>query len=552
MSRATNERVTQSVAREVCQRTQSRAMLAGSIASLGSHYVIGLNAQNCVTGESLAQEEAEASRKEDVLKALEQATTNLREKLGEALPSVQKFDVPIEQATTLSFDALKAYSMGTKLKAEKGDIEAIPMFKRAIELDPGFALAYGALGRSYANLGEDSLAATNVQKAFDLRERVSAREKLRISSYYYHLVKQDLEKSVETNELWTREYPQDELAHRGLGATYSALGQHEKAVAEHREEVRLNPTDSIGSGDLIADYIPLNRLEEAKAEYQRAIGLHLEHPFLHINRYMIAFLENDTAEMERQAAWGLKANREEGRFLSLVASTEEYYGHLRKGLELTLRAVESAKRNDEKEAAANDEIATAWTEADYGNSERARQGVVAALSMSSSPDVQRTAALVLAIAGDSARALGMAEGLTKLMPTATLNRDYWVPTIRAANELHRNNPNKALEFLQVTSPYEFSDAGLLYAVYLRGQAKLLLRQGGEAAVDFREILDHTGLVGNSDQGALARIGLARAYALSGDTAKARIAYQDFFLLWKDADPDIPILREAKSEYGNLQ
>ena len=413
MSRGTNERVTQSVAREVCQRTQGRALLIGSIASLGSHYVIGLNAQNCVTGESLAQEEVEASRKEDVLKALDQATTKLREKLGEALPSVQKFDVPIEQATTLSLDALKAYSMGMKLKAEKGDVEAIPMFKRAIELDPSFAIAYGALGRSYANLGEADLAATNIQKAFELRERVSAREKLRISSYYYSIVKEDLEKAQETNELWAQEYPQDELAHRGLGATYAALGQNEKSVAECREELRLNPNDNVGYGNLVASYIALNRPDEAKAEYQQALARHLEHPFLHINRYTIAFLENDTAEMERQAAWGEGKPGVEGSFLSLAAGTEAYYGHLNKGRELTRRAVESAQRNDEKESAANYEIGTASAEADYGNSERARQGVAAALSLSSSRDVQPLAALVLAVAGDAPRAQAMAEDVAK-------------------------------------------------------------------------------------------------------------------------------------------
>jgi serine/threonine protein kinase/tetratricopeptide (TPR) repeat protein len=552
MSRPANERVTQNVAREICQRTQSRALLAGSIAPLGSHYVIGLNAENCVTGDSLAQEEAEASRKEDVLKALDLATTKLREKLGEALPSVQKFDVPAEQATTPSLDALKAFSMAMKLKAEKGDVEAIPMFKRAIELDPSFALAYGALGRAYANLGEDGLAATNIQKAFELSDRVSAREKLRISSYYYYVVKENMEKSVEIHELWAQEYPQDELARRGLGATYSAMGQGEKAAAEFREELRLNPIDNIGYGNLISEYISLNRLDEAKAEYQQAVARHVEHPYMHSNRYMVAFLENDTAEMARQVAWGEGKPGIEDTFLSLMSSTEEYYGRMDKGRELAQRAVESAKRNDEKETAASHEIVAAQAEADYGNSERARQGVAAALSLSSSPDVLPGAALALAIAGDSARAQAIAEDLTKHMPESTLDREYWVPAIRAAIELHRNNPAKALEFLQATSPYEFSNSCALYALYLRGQAKMLLSQGKDAAADFQEILDHKGLVGNGDQGALARLGLARSYAMSKDPVRARSAYQDFFTLWKDADPDVPILRAAKSEYAKLQ
>jgi eukaryotic-like serine/threonine-protein kinase len=552
MSRPASERVTQNVAREICQRTQSRALLVGSIAPLGSHYVIGLNAQNCVTGDSVAQEEAEASRKEDVLKALDQATTTLREKLGEALPSVQKFDVPTEQATTPSLDALKAFSMAMKLKAEKGDVEAIPMFKRAIELDPSFALAYGALGRAYANLGEDGLAATNIEKAFELSDRVSAHEKLRISSYYYYVVKENMEKSVEIHELWTQEYPQDELARRGLGATYSAMGQSEKAAAEFREELRLNPMDNIGYGNLISEYISLNRLDEAKAEYQQAVARHVEHPYMHSNRYVVAFLENDTAEMARQVAWGEGKPGIEDTFLSLMSSTEEYYGRMNKGRELAQRAVESAKRNDEKETAASHEIVAAQAEADYGNSERARQGVAAALSLSSSPDVLPGAALALAIAGDSARAQAIAEDLTKHMPESTLDREYWVPAIRAAIELHRNNPAKALEFLQATSPYEFSNSCALYAVYLRGQARLLLSQGKDAAADFQEILTHRGLVGNGDQGALAHLGHARAYAMSNDPVGARTAYQDFFTLWKDADPEVPILRVAKSEYAKLQ
>jgi tetratricopeptide (TPR) repeat protein len=347
MGRAGNERVTQSVAREVCQRTQSRAVLVGSIASLGSHYVIGLNAQNCFTGGSLAQEEVEASRKEDILKMLGQATTKVREELGETLPSVHKFDVPIEQATTLSFDALKAYSLGQKLRAEKGDVEAIPMFKRAIELDPSFALAYGALGRAYQNRRETELAAANIQKAFELRDRVSARERLRISAYYYSVVEEGDEKALEAHVLWAQEYPQDELAHRGLANTYVGLGQYEKSVAENREELRLNPNDLLGYYNLINSYISLNRLDEAKAEYQQALGHHLEDSDLHHLRYKVAFLENDTAEMERQLAWGEGKPGVEAEFLDMAATTEKYKGRLNKARELTRRSVDSALRNDE-------------------------------------------------------------------------------------------------------------------------------------------------------------------------------------------------------------
>ena len=552
MGRTSNERLTQAVAREVCLRTQSRAVLLGSIASLGSQYVIGLNAQNCVTGESLAQEEAEASRKEDVLKALDQATTKVREKLGEALPSVQKFDVPIEQATTLSLDALKAYSMGAKVRAIQGDVEAVPLLKRAIELDPTFALAYGALGRAYANMGERELASTNIQKAFELRDRVSAKEKLRISAYYYAIVEENWEKALETHLLWVQEYPQDELAHRGLADNYAVLGQDERAIPECQKELELSPNDNIAFVNMIGSYISLNRLDEAKAAYDQALSRNLAHRDFHYSRYDIAFLENDTAEMDRQMAWATGRVGAEAGLLSLAGLTEMYHGRLSKGRELTRRAVDSAQRGDERESAANYEMGAAWEEADYGNVEQARQDIAAALALSSGRDLQTTAAVIFAVAGDSARAQTMADDLSKRAPTATFIQRYWIPSIRAVIEMHRNNPAKALDLLQPTSAYEFSSTGGLYAVYLRGQAKLQLHQGKEAAADFQEILDHRGLIRNGDLGVLARLGMGRAYALSGDGGKARSAYQDFLALWKDADPDIPLLKQAKAEYAKLQ
>jgi serine/threonine protein kinase/tetratricopeptide (TPR) repeat protein len=552
MGRSPDERITPEIARDLCQRVGSKAYLSGAIAGLGSQYVIALNLVNCQTGDFLAQEQVTATGKEEVLKALDEAARELRSKVGESLSSVEKFDVPIAQATTPSLDALKAYSLGMKIRDEKGYFEAIPFFKRAIERDPNFAAAYVSLGSCYGNLGESGPSSEYLRKAFELRERASEREKLRISNIYFFDVG-EMEKALESAQLWVREYPRDKLAHHDLGDTYGELGQYESAISEYQNVLRLDPDDGGAYSVLIFTYTNLNRFREAKDAYQRALARNLNNPGLHLARYFIAFLENDVAEMDRQMAWAIGKPGVEDEFLIGAAAKEVYFGRMGKGRELTRRAVDSALRNGKKEVAAEYEVGLAWTEADYGNRERARRAALTALAERANRDLQCSAGITLARAGDSARAQAVGDDLAKrfLLDTLRIN-GYWLPTIRAAVELNRNNPARAIEILKVTSTIELFREGALYAAYLRGLAYLLQHQGSEGMVEFQKLLDHRGLVGYSSNGALARLGLARAYVMQGDTAKARIAYNDFLTLWKDADPDIPVLKQAKAEYAKLQ
>jgi eukaryotic-like serine/threonine-protein kinase len=551
MGRSPAERLTPDLARDLCQRVGSKAYLTGVIAGLGSQYVIGLNLVNCQTGDSLAQEQVTASGKEQVLKALEDAAQGLRGKAGESLSSVQKFDVPIEQASTPSLEALKAYSMGMKIRSDQGYAEAIPFFKRAIERDPNFTSAYASLGSCYGNIGELDVGRDYIRKAYELSDRASERERLRIS-HIYRYDTGELEKALDVAQLWAQEYPRDNLAHTDLGNTYLTLGQTASALAAYLEAIRLDPDDGFTYSPLMFAFVLMDRLDEAKAVYQRALARNINDHYLHGSRYEIAFLESDEAGMARQMAWAANKRGVEDTFLAWAGDTEAYYGHLRRARELWQQAIESARRNNKAEAAAIHEVGAAWTEADYGIYVRARDGAKATTARASSSDVQSAAALSLARAGDSAGAQTLANDLAKRFPLHTLIEGYWLPTIRAAIEINRNNPTRAIELLKATAPLEMIREGSLYAVYLLGLAHLLLHQGNEAAAEFQKLSDHRGLVGNSLQGALAHLGLARSYVLQGDTTKAKVAYQDFLTLWKDADPDIPILIAAKSEYAKLK
>ena len=559
MGRSADERLDEKTALDLCQRTRSKAVLAGSIASLGSLYVVGLHALNCQTGDSLARTEAQASKKEDVLNALGKAATKLRERVGESLSTIQKYDTPIEQATTPSLDALKAYSLGRKAENEKGAAAAIPFFKRAIELDPNFAVAYNGLGTSYNNLGETGLSTELFQRAYALRDRASEREKLRISAHYYALYTGELEKSNQTYELWAQAYPRDVIPHANLGYNYGFLGQYEKAVAESLEALRLNPDADFVYGNLITYYAYLGRLDEAKATYQQAMAHKFEDPTLNATMYGVAFLRGDAAEMQRQLDLSTGKQGVEDGVLSQQSDTEAFSGRLGKARDFSRRAVESAQRADEKETTAMWQMNGALREAEFGNAAQARNETTSALALASTRDMRILAALALARAGDSARTQTMADELEKQNPVNTVIVGYWLPTIRAAIEMNRNNPAKAVELLHAATSYELGSplpmpegGGLLYPAYMRGQAYLRLHQGSEAAAEFQKFLNHRGIVGNCPLGALARLGLARAYLLQGDTAKARAAYQDFLTLWKDADSDIPVLIAAKAEYAKLQ
>jgi tetratricopeptide (TPR) repeat protein len=553
MGRPANTVLTSEVASELCLRTGSKAVLGGTISSLGSHYSVALNAVGCGTGDTLGEEQGEATSKEDVLKVLSRVSSRLRAKLGESLPSVQKFQIPTE-ATTSSLEALKNYSMGVKIAHEKGNAPSIPFLKRAIELDPNFPMAYAELGVRYGNLNQPSLQLEYATKAYQLRDRVSEPERLLISAFYYSATG-ELEKETQTYELWTADYPRDPVAHGNLGANYVYMGQYDKALTEQQETLRLTPDDVVSYGDLGLTYIFLNRLDEAKTCFDQALAHKLDSGSLREFIYLLAFLRGNAAQMEQQVAWGAGKPGVEDALLSIQSDTEAYYGRLSKARDFSRRAVDSAVRADSKETAALWQVNAALREAELGNSAPARQGVKAALALSRGRDVKVVAALTLACSGNALRAKALAEELAKEHPAHTLLKLNWLPTINAAIELNKGNSSQAVVLLEAAAPYELgatSSINYLYPAYIRGQAYLLAHNGTAAAAQFQKLLDHRGIVANFVTGSLAHLQIGRAYVMTGDTTKAKAAYQGFLALWKDADPDIPILKEAKAEYAKLE
>jgi len=555
MGRPVTERITGDVARELCVRTGSKAIILGSISNLGGQYVIGVDAVGCSTGDTLAKEQEAAAGKQDVLKALGNAASNLRTRLGESLSSVQKFDVPVE-VTTPSLEALKAFSMGISTFRAKGNAEAIPFYKRALELDPNFAVAYASLGLVYSNLGQASLAAENITKAYNLRDHVSEREKYRISAMYYQNVTGEVEQATQVYELWAKSYPQDAVPSGNLGVMDSTLGQYDKALQETIESQRLEP-DVIGYGDEAAIYLALNQPDKGEAAIREAEKANLGGDILHWVAYQIAFVKGDDAGMAQQVAWASGKPGTEDLMLSFQSDTEAYYGRLGKARDFTRRAVDAAVRADSKESAGLWRVNAAMREAEFGNAAVARQDVDTALALSSGKNVKLFSALALARSGETARAKTLVEELEKTYPTDTTLKVYWFPTIRAGIALSSNDASGAVETLEAASPYELGQpqqlqVGTLYPVYLRGQAYLALHNPAAAAAEFQRMIDHRGIIINFPLGALAHLGLARASAMSGDTAKAKSAYQDFLSLWKDADSGIPILQQAKAESAKLQ
>jgi serine/threonine protein kinase/tetratricopeptide (TPR) repeat protein len=556
MGRKPGDKITLDVAREICLRTGTKALLNGSISRLGTQYVIGLEAVNCNTGDVLAKEQGEASAKESVLKTLDQVATSMRTKLGESLASVQKFDVPIE-ATTNSLEALKAFSMGVRVAREKGPAEGISFYKRAIELDPNFATAYALRGLNYANLGQPTRAAEDLEKAYQLRDRVSEREKLRISANYYYIVTGELEKEAQTYQLWVQSYPNDSVPHGNLGANYSALGQYDQALPELKKGIALAPDTVVGYQNISLVYLALGQLDKARAALDSAAALKLDAGSLHLTSYYLAFLQNDTAAMAQHVAWGAGKPGDEDPLLATQSDTEGYYGRLAAARDFARRAVDSAVRADSKETAALWQAIGALREAEFGNSVQARQAASAAVTLSPGRDVKVLAAVAFARAGDIPHARALADELEKAYPTNTTLKLYWFPIVRASIALGSQKPDDAMVALEAVAPYEFGEPppfqiGTMYAPYIRGEAYLANHNGAAAAREFQKFLDHRGLVVNYPLASLAHLGLARAYALSGDTAKAKTTYQDFFAIWKDADPEIPVLKEAKSEYAKLQ
>jgi len=555
MGRPANQRITADVGRELCLRTGSKALLGGTISPLGSHYLIELSAVACSTGDNLAKEQGEATGKEDVLKTLSRASASLRNKLGESLPSVQKFDVPIE-ATTSSLDALKNYSLAVKVGREQGDAPSLPFLKRAIELDPNFAIAYSGLAIAYTNLQEPSLAMECATKAYQLRDRVTEREKLRISATYFQSTG-EVDKEIQIYELWSENYPRDFVPRGNLGVNYSFMGQYEKALQANLEVLRLAPEVVVSYQNLGAMYLALNHLDDAQATFDQAIAHKLDGGGLRQNMYFLAFLKGDTAQMAQQLAWGAGKRGEEDPLLSMQSDTEAYYGRMNKARDFTRRAVDSAVRAESKETAALWQVNAALREAELGNADLAKQGVTAALALSPGRDVKAAAALTLARAGESARARALAEEIEKGYPTNTILKLYWLPTIYAAIELNKGNSSQAIVALEPTAPYELGappqlPVGTLYPAYLRGQAYLLAHNGTAAAAEFQKLLDHRGIVANFVMGSLAHLQGGRADTMAGKTAEAKEAYGDFLALWKDADPDTPVLKKAQAEYAKLK
>jgi eukaryotic-like serine/threonine-protein kinase len=568
MTRLPDTRLTPNVARELCQRAGSKAYLAGSIASLGSEYVLGLKVVNCNSGDTLAQEQATAASKEKVLDALGEAASKLRSQLGESLASVQKLDVPLYQATTSSLEALQMYSSGFKALTEKGPSEDLPYEQRAIDLDPDFAMAYWSMGEDYYGLGELGRAREYLTKAFQLREHTSARERLVISTEYYRNVTGELDHAAHASEELIANYPGCN-GQAGLGLVYFEEGEYEKGAQTFRGCMKEWPDQAGGYINLANAMLALQRLDEARQIIAQAQAQKVDIYILHLAQYAAEFLNGDTAGMAKQQQW-FAGKPEENLELSLASDTEAYTGHLGKARELTKRSVESAVRADSKESGAIWLENAALREAAFGDLKQAKQTADEGLKLApTSQGVEVEAALAFAMADDPARAESLAQELNKTYPLDTQMQSLWLPAVNGQLVLNRKNPVAAIASLQpAVSPLEYgqiffvTNLSCLHPTYIRGQAYLAAGQGKEAAVEFQKIIDHSGIVWNCWTGALAHLGVARANALqaknsqgaNADLARSRAlaAYKDFLTLWKDADPDIPILKEAKSEYARLQ
>jgi tetratricopeptide (TPR) repeat protein len=560
MGQNPDTKLTAETAREICQRTGSAAVLDGSITQIGTPYLLTLKAVNCSSGESLASTEAQASDKNHVLDALGRVASEIRGKVGESLSTVQRFDTPLEQATTPSLEALKAFSSGSKVWYATGSAAAIPFFTRAIELDPNFALAYAWLGRMHADIGESVVAADYTREAYELRGRTSEAEKFFISASFHIVVTGNMEKAEQTCELWIQAYPRAEIPHDFLsGVIYPVLGRYEKAGEAGTEAVRLNPDSPVSYMLVMLSYAALNRFDEAKTTYEQALRRKLNNPFFLVALYEVAFLQNDAAGMSRQVELSAGQPGVEDELLGWEADTAAYFGELRKAREFSRRAADSAERTQEKEPAATYSAVSALREALYGNADEARRRATLAMTNSAGCDVTYGAALALAYAGEDGRAQALTDDLDKKFPEATIVQFNYLPTLRAKLALSKGSASKAIDVLRAAAPYELGVTtsstygwNALYPIFVRGEAYLSARLASEAAAEFKKILDHRGAVVNEPIGALAHLGLARAYASQGDTTKAHAAYQDFLTLWKEADPDIPVLMAAKAEYAKLK
>jgi len=558
MAQPKDAHLTPAVAREVCQRTGSAATIEGSLSGLGNEYVLGLRAVNCRSGDLLSDEQVTANGKEQVLKALGDAAIKLRTKLGESLASVQKYDALPENVTTPSLEALQAYALGMQAYDVTNDYAAaIPLFQRAVTLDPNFAMAYLRLGQSYQPISEQDRSAENTRKAYELRDRTSESEKLGISAFYELVVTGNLEAARTSYQLWSKTYPRDEDPQVFLWLVYTFMGGYEKGNAAALQAERINPVSGNNYVNLAYSYQWIDQLDQAKATVRESRAHKIDSPWLPLILYNVNFLLHDNAGMEQQVADAAGKTGVEDQMFFLESETAAYKGEFAKSREFTRRASDSAQRIDEKEAAAEYQAHASIREALAGNMDFAKRDAQLAIVHASGRNVEAFSAIALGLAGESTQAERLAADLAKRFSEDTVVKFDYLPMIHAAIALHSGDGKRALDALAASAPYELGETNTaftfaLYSIYLRGESDLAARMGAAAVTEFQKILDHAGVVGNEPIGALAHLGLGRAYAVSGDTAKARVEYQEFLALWKDADPDVPILKEARAEYAKLQ
>ena len=545
-----NEKLTPELAREVCLHTNSKAFIASSISDVGNRYRIELSALDCQSGKTLATAQEETERRDEVVKALGIVGAELRRGLGEPRKSLQRFNQPLDQATSSSIEALQAFTEGLEQKRQHGDVAALPYFKRTVELDPNFARAYVSLGIAYRNLAEVNPGVENIRRGYELRNRATQLQRFYIDGIYSAIGTGDLLKALQTFTEWATTYPKDPIAHSNLSAASISVGQYERAAAEARESIRLKPT-AAAYFDESASYLRLGRLDDARQVIDEARTNNLVSSLLPLSQYRLAFLKGDETALEEQVRTTTGVSR--GGLLSLQSYTDAFYGRIRKARALRQQLVELARRDNALDTAADCVVTSALQEAEVGNSEEAQQQAEAAIALGKGRDVLAGAALAFARSGDVGQAENLAQQLSLAYPLDTMMQNYSLPTIRAAIELRKNNPTKAVEILTVATPYELGGGSLehLYPVYVRGEAYLQAGRGELAAAEFKKILAHPGIVENFVVGALAHLQLARAQTMIGDKEAARRSYQDFLTLWKDADADIPIYKRAKAEYASL-
>jgi Tfp pilus assembly protein PilF len=562
MSQPPDKPITPEVARDLCQRVGSVAALDGSIANLGKQYVLELRAVNCRTGDTMARAEATADNKEHVLKALSQAAGKMREKLGESIATAEKFDTPLDLVTTNSLDALQAFSRGRVSMMGKGDFTAaIPQLEKAVRLDPNFAIAYAALATCYYDLGESAKAADYAKQAYDLRNRVSERERLAIESQYHLFATGDLEKARQALELWAQTYPRDLVAQVDLDANYGTLGQFNKSREGLKQAVQMDPGSALAITDLFASSIETDYFEEARNLAVEAQSEKMDSPALHLGLFQLGFLQNDAAEMAKQVNWAKDQPGIEDALIAAEADVAAYYGQLSKAREFSRQAVASALKEGEKETASGYEADAALREALFGNAAEAKQRAAAALALATPRDVEYGIALASALTDTKKKSQTQitkrVDDLSRRFPEDTVVQFNYLPTVNAVLQINAGNPAKAIQILEAARPYELGSPSnisislSMYPVYVRGLAYLSAKQGPQAAAEFQKLLAHRGIVQTEPIGSLAQLGLARAYALQGDHAQAKTSYQDFLKLWNDADSNLLILKQAQAESAKL-